>query len=778
MRSERTSPLRYRGGIRPKLLLAAVLIGSFFLILQSDQRGSAGEGRRFAVIWRYYGLGAEEIERVLTISMEDAVSDLPGISELKTSSEYSVSRMDINLTVSADPAAFRIDLGKRIDGCYAALQSRHPGAQRPVIVSAGTDQSPIFAVSFSMAGRTPAQLRPLIEDEVKQSYSRISGAGEVIITGGAMSEIHVELDSGKAAAAGLCCGDIAAMIGNADTLTPAGRLDDGLLCIPLTLDARLRTVDELRRLPAGGGTRLDDIADAGFGERRPDEISRIQGRESICLQVKSSSPNLIPVARALRAETGKWEKNGLTAKIIYDRGRELERALKRVVAALASGIALSTLVLMIFSPDRGRIILLSLGQPVLMITTFGAVSAAGTAFDRFFLAGLAAGTGLVLDSALLLTEAMREPEKGKVPEIRPALISSAASTLLSLLPLLVLKDEVPGLLPLVTALGTMTGLSLVLSLIFIPAFYRPPPAAPRMGGCLGRIKNAMLGGPERSPGIKSRIPAAAAAALLFSGTLSLLLTPTELKSAATGNAVFARLETEAGECPSSVDSKMTALSEKLSSLKGVSVIQTTSGRGGGDLMIMFDPAGIRRERLLAGMRRAGQEIPGAFLYIPEGRGRDSLELSVRITGPDNDRLKSTAEETAERILCRGLGAGSGTPFPGGPSVAALPDKPGGGRPLRAESAAGGGLPQMEPSGTRGRKMAGVRYGERSQGVFQRGRRLPLRGARFAVDGGPGRQPSPAGSDWQLRGGANSVKNRENKPAALRRIHDHLLRDGS
>ena len=69
------------------LLLSLLLVSGALLVRQSP--GSAGTDRdpSFVITLRHYGVEGREMERTVAIPLEDALSAIPGISSLLTTSE-------------------------------------------------------------------------------------------------------------------------------------------------------------------------------------------------------------------------------------------------------------------------------------------------------------------------------------------------------------------------------------------------------------------------------------------------------------------------------------------------------------------------------------------------------------------------------------------------------------------------------------------------------------------------------------------------------------------
>ena len=653
---------RFRGRTVPVLLLAGLVISAVYFMSGSDLGGINEEKGRLSIITRFYGVTAEEIERSVTIPLEEALTGLAGIAELRAYSEFSLSRIDLKLNASVNMDNFMIEARERIDRSYAFISKQNPAIQKPHVVSSGSDQQAIFVAAFSGEDLGPEELRPFVENEIKPSFSRIKGLGEIEVSGGSLPEIHVSVDVDKAAAAGYGSDSIATFIREANIFRVAGKLDNGRQTLPVSLEGRIDSLEELKNLPISQAIRLNDIARAYYSSRDPENISRLNGRERVSLHIKSSADNIISISKRLREETDNWRALGWEVEIIYDRGSELEKSFKRIATALLIGMLFSSMILFLFSVRSLRILVLLSTQPLILVLSIGFLSMLGFSPDSWLLAGLTVGIGMVLDSALLVTDALDSSQQNISILARP-LVSSTLSTLAALLPVLSITGELPGLKPLLAALSTMLAISLLVSLIFIPSFYRSrhsllPHLFPRSHGRhlihLLRIRRRILKLSNRiqrasSNGRKLQI-FALSSLLPLAGLLCLFTLKMQLNMPSASPVIFARVELEEGENIDSADAKIRALCDLIEPQDGIESLQSISRRGGGSLTIRFNEKEASRDEIIAGLKSAGNTIPGGFLYIPEDDQSDILKLTISVTGAETAKLKKISREALSGIL--------------------------------------------------------------------------------------------------------------------------------
>ena len=82
-----------------------------------------------------------------------------------------------------------------------------------------------------------------------------------------------------------------------------------------------------------------------------------------------------------------------------------------MAAALAAGMLISGLIIALFTRERRKILIIVLSQPLIIICSLGIITMAGRPLDTWLLAGMAVGTGMILDAGLLITEHLGKGER-------------------------------------------------------------------------------------------------------------------------------------------------------------------------------------------------------------------------------------------------------------------------------------------------------------------------------------------------------------------------------
>ena len=642
------------------LCVIAVLVAASVRSVQLGPSQTAGAAL-FSISIEHFGVDPEAMERRITIPLEDAISTLPGISRLRSVSEYGKSTVEVTLAPSAAPDTFYLSLRDAVNSLYASLP---PAAQRPEILSTSSRDRPCYVAAVRVEGATLDETREYVEAELKPALERIEGIGEVEVGGGSAREVRLAVDQRRAAAAGLALPEIASALQEAYLLRPVGRLREEASEIPIILAGRIESLRALASLPiclrGSQIVRLDAFADASYGGREPDSVGRIDGERRVTLHVKASgSANLVAVSAAIRARLSGFGAHRLSFETVYDLGSEIARSIEEVLRSLAIAAGVVSLFVALALRPLRNAALLALLLPSVVLVAAAILSAFGVGIDQNVLAGVAVGVGLVVDPGIVVVSALAgvapsRPRGGVgsvIGEVASPLAASTATTLIVLVPLFFLGRSTSGLREVACALAIMLLTSLVLSLFVLPVFAAravelPAPWPPSRA--LRRWRRAL----DRAvawAAARGRAVLAGSAVLCALGALAASRMDLALAAPADAHSVYAHLEFRSGTAIETIDGRTTALARQILQAKGASHVETIARRESAGMTVALDGSDGAGERVRKALAAHGSEVRDAFVYLPEGVSGRSQSVEVSLLGPDDATLRSVAERVAATL---------------------------------------------------------------------------------------------------------------------------------
>ncbi|MDR1618992.1 MAG: efflux RND transporter permease subunit [Treponema sp.] len=705
-----------------------IIIFSIFIVVRGGEGGLEDETESYTITLRHYGVDAEEMERSIAVPLEDALSSVPGLRDMESSSENSAVRIFVRFNGEGDIyGAVR----EAVQGVYETLPS---SVQRPEIRSSDNSRIPLWTAAVTwgqpVSGRADHQednagaIALLLERIVKPRLEGLEGAGEVEISGAGLPEIVVAMDSRKTAAAGLSPQQAAAFLGTNDVLLPGGILEKEGREILLTCDSRYDDRGNLPEalVPLGGGRtlRLGDLAEIREQEREPDSISRLNGRETVIISImKGPGADAGRLSRRIGKELEKFNGLPLQFQILSDRGKEEAGAFYSVLGAAAAGALAAALIAALMAcggagNPGGRLfpaLFCALSVPFICLVSAALICLRGFAVDRGLLAGLSAGIGAAVDAVIISSwkfRNCRNPLEGKaaLKTIRVPLISGSVTTIAALVPLAAGTfpgfSASAGIGSLALGTGAVTLVSLVFSLTLLPPLLlwgagregavsrRPgPPGGRWKAESAGRfaglpVRSLRRGGRladrfcrrflARNLRLCIRYPAVVpllALSIFLCGAVSLIIAGADMETEAPEDSIYVHVEFEGGLRREETDRLLRRFAEGLVR-PGIRNVETSAKTASGSALISFDPAVIRGDRVKELIRET--VIPGAFVYFPENSSRERI-WEINIHGDDSRRCQELAGEAAE--ICAMIPEVTETVLnfrDGSPRLTAVPDR--------------------------------------------------------------------------------------------------------
>ncbi|MCP4752530.1 MAG: efflux RND transporter permease subunit [Proteobacteria bacterium] len=405
-----------------------------------------------SVITNYENAGPEEVEDLITGPIEQAVSAVPGVQEVSSTSSdgTSVVRVSFVWGTNLDEAAN--DLRDRLD---RVLNSLPDAASRPTLRKFDLDQFPILILGIT-SRLDPIEVRRIVDEQIKYRLERLSGVAALDIWGGLVREIHVNVVSSKVKALGLSLGEVVDSIKKQNVSIPTGTLRKGNYELVVSTAGEYTSLDQLRDtvVTSRGGVpiQLKDIATVEAEHKRVSRIVRINGQPGIRIAVrKQSLANTVEVAQVVLKELERIDRDIPQLDIVplLDTSDYIRRSITNVGSVAGYGGIFAVFVLLIFLGNLRSTGIIATAIPISIIATFVFIYFSGFTLNLMTLGGLAVGVGLIVDNSIVVLENIHRMRKaGKSAreaailgseEVTSAIIASTLTTLVIFLPLVFIR---------------------------------------------------------------------------------------------------------------------------------------------------------------------------------------------------------------------------------------------------------------------------------------------------------------------------------------------------
>lgn len=407
----------------------------------------------------YENASPEEMERLVTEVIEEAVAAVPGVEEITSESSEGESDVRVSFVWGTDLDVATNDIRDRLDRIVDALPE---DAATPSIRKFDVNSFPVLILGVS-SELDPIELTSLIEDQIQYRIERIPGVAAVETWGGFNREIHVDLDPDRIKALGLPLNTILESLRESNVNVPAGQLERGHVEVTLRTPGEFESVEEIAStvvaVREGAPVLLREIATVTDGYQKLSRLVRINGQSGVRVGVrKQSDANTVEVAQAVLVEVAKINAELPQVHVIpvINQATYIERSIANVAGSIVYGGALAVLVLLFFLRNLRSTIVIALAIPICVIATFALVYFGGFTLNLMTLGGLALGVGMMVDNSIVvlenifrLREEEREDKAGSAvrgaSEVAGAVVASTLTTVVIFLPLVFMRG-VSGIL--------------------------------------------------------------------------------------------------------------------------------------------------------------------------------------------------------------------------------------------------------------------------------------------------------------------------------------------
>ncbi len=451
---------------------------------------------------------AEDIERTISIPLEDELANVEGVKKLTTFSQDNVSIVFLELEsdiTEIDPVLNEVR--QAVDKAKPDLPLT---AEVPVVEKFDIPM-PLLTMSVSHAPTEDPRLARAALDRMERRLRTVPGVSDVLVDGLEDKEVWVEIDPFKMESLGLSFAQIAETIRKRNLNVVAGRVEGPGGERVVRVLGEIEKAEDLRGLPikqeGGRPVLLGDIASI----KTTSQEERTRGRTNLSPSVtftvvKKKGADAIDVVRRARevfAQEAKLLPGGHTARVSTDSTKFINTRIETVLKNGIVALLLVTVLLMLFLNWRLGLIV-AFGLPVSFAGTFLVLYLGGYTINLLSLFAMIMALGMVVDDAIVIGEnCMRYLEMGLKPadaairgagEVIWPVIGSVGTTVAAFLPLMLAEGIIGKFLVIVPIVVVSTlAFSLIQAFLVMPShfadFVKRMPEVPELEDTLRHAPN-------------------------------------------------------------------------------------------------------------------------------------------------------------------------------------------------------------------------------------------------------------------------------------------------
>lgn len=442
----------------------------------------------------YSGAAAPEVSRFVAEPIEEAIGATPGLTELRSVSRNNEVTTTARFEWGTDMRATVLSVRERLDAARSQLPER---ADRPTLLTSDPGERPIAVLAIKQSASQVAKdsraqgggdLRSLARTATEvhaRRLEQIEGVSSVAVVGAPDDEIRVELDPEKLRALDLTPEDVAAAIRAENATGAGGTIRKGQFRFSVRALTEFRNPSEILDTPigrVGAGITLRDVGTVSLGLADPQTLTRLDGTSAIGMVVyKDAGSNTVAVTRRMTDAIAQLEKEfpGVSMTVVAAQADFVVDALSNLGQEIVAGGLLSLLVIFVFLRDWRLSLAIGVTVPLSVLMALVALQALDVSINVLSLGGLALGTGLLVDTAIVVAESVgRRREEGMslleaavtgTDEVAAPLFAGTLTTVLVFGPIIFVRGLAAALFrDLSLSVVTTVAASLLLALTLMP----------------------------------------------------------------------------------------------------------------------------------------------------------------------------------------------------------------------------------------------------------------------------------------------------------------------
>ena len=365
----------------------------------------------------YPGASAEVIAKTVGIPLEEEINGVEDMLYMSSSSENSSYQLTVTFKVGVDRDMAQVKVQNRIQQAQSKLPS---DVTRQGLTVKSRSSNILGFISLLSPNNTYSQLElaDYVQNNIKDSLSRVSGVGEVNVYSSKLS-MRVWLDADKITALNIPVDTIKAAIEGQNYQPSLGSIGgipgDGTQQMVYTLQTqgRINEVEDFKNIivrtaEQGGLVYLKDIARVEIGEENYHATSKFNGAPNVAIAINQlAGANALDAMAGVKAEMERLAQRfpeDIIYTIGYDSTGYIKASIEEVVFTLILTFALVILVCYVFLQDWRSTLVPTLTIPVSLFATFAVMLALGYSLNMMTLFGLVLAIGLVVDDAIVVVE--------------------------------------------------------------------------------------------------------------------------------------------------------------------------------------------------------------------------------------------------------------------------------------------------------------------------------------------------------------------------------------
>ena len=383
------------------------------------------------VLTRAPSLSPLEVEQLLSFPVEMSMSGLPGVRRIQSTSKYGLSYVAVYFEDNMDPYFCRNLVNERLTQAKEAIPAR---VGVPEIGPISTGLGEIYQFKVTGGGKTPMELRTILDWQIAPKMRLIPGVVEINSQGGELKTYEVEVDSDKLSGYHVSLDKVIDALSKNNANAGGAYLERNEQQSLIRGEGLIGSLSDIENIvvassPTGTPILVRNIANVHFAPMVRRGFATQDGKGEIVIGVAMMllGENSRAVADRVKdglAEIQKSLPAGVKIEPLYDRKDLVNRTIHTVTRNLIEGGILVIAILLLLLGSFRAGIIVSVAIPLSMLVAITGMVQAKISGNLMSLGAI--DFGLIVDGSVVIIENIlrrlheRKPDESVEDTIRKA----------------------------------------------------------------------------------------------------------------------------------------------------------------------------------------------------------------------------------------------------------------------------------------------------------------------------------------------------------------------
>ena len=469
------------------LTVLTVLVGVISYGTMARQEDPSFPYRAGSLQVIYPGATAEQIEKLITVPLEEELAQVEELAKVTSTSRDNISIVSLQL---ADMIYDTDAAWDRVRRAMERAEREFPDGVQEMTLEDRRMEIPTVVLSIT-GSEDPIVLSNAAE-RLKRQLLSVDGVSRVEINGAPEEELYIDIDSRQLNKLGINRQQIAGLLEQRNQLIPGGLINAGGYFIRLNTESDLQRLEDIRQLPVtlpnGQRIPLEAIASIGYQPQLPLAAQTFHdGARAVSLGViaERGQTDAVGFGERIRQRIAQVQDDYQPMKIhetFFQPDFVAQRLNDLQLSLLISAVVIAAVVMLALGWRTG--VLVALVLPVVALITLAVYNLGGGILHQIAVIGGVISLGILIDNAIVIVESIEaqlraglsraEAVKRSVKQLAMPLFSSTGTTVAAFVPLLLSKGATADFtrgIPVMIILALIT--SYFISVVVLPlvAFY-------------------------------------------------------------------------------------------------------------------------------------------------------------------------------------------------------------------------------------------------------------------------------------------------------------------